>query len=221
MLETVEFETAPDPEWTLILLHGLGDSGDGWAPIAPHLVRDDWPALRLIFPHAPVQPVTINGGMKMRSWYDIVDLDDIDARADEKGLEESGRAVEELIQREAERGVPASRVILAGFSQGGAVTLTWGLLRAEPLAGLVAMSTYLPMSKRVLDEARRGAPYAVFMAHGQFDPMVPVRAGELAAEQVRSLGHDVEWHIYPMQHEACAEELDALATWLSARFAAA
>src|SRR4051794_18650347 len=114
MLETVEFETAPNPQWALILLHGLGDSGDGWAPMAPHIVRDGWPPLRLIFPHAPVQPVTINGGMAMRSWYDIVDLDDIDRRADEKGLEESGRAVEALIQREAERGVPASRVVLAG-----------------------------------------------------------------------------------------------------------
>lgn len=219
MLETVEFETGPDPEWTVILLHGLGDSGDGWAPIAPHLVRPGWPAVRFVFPHAPVQPVTINGGMRMRSWYDIADLDDIDARADADGLEASGRAVEELLAREAERGVPAARVVLAGFSQGGAVTLTWGLRRAEPVAGLVAMSTYLPMSKRVLAEARRGAPYPVFVAHGQYDPMVPIRAGELAAEQVRGLGHDVEWHSYPMQHEVCPEELDALAVWLSARFA--
>lgn len=220
MLETVEFETGPNPEWTVILLHGLGDSGDGWAPMAPHIVRDGWPPVRLIFPHAPVQPVTINGGMKMRSWYDIVDLGDIESRADQAGLEESGRAVEALIRREAERGVPASRLILAGFSQGGAVALTWGLRREEPLAGLVAMSTYLPMSELVLKAARRGEPYPVFMAHGLYDPMVPVRAGELAAEQVRSLGHDVEWHTYPMQHEACAEELDALSAWLSARFAA-
>ena len=218
MLETVEFETAPNPEWTVILLHGLGDSGDGWAPLAPHLLRDGWPPVRLIFPHAPVRPVTINGGMAMRSWYDILDLDDIENRADEAGLEESGRAVEALISREAERGVPASRVVLAGFSQGGAVTLTWGLRRREPLAGLVGLSTYLPMSKRVLEEARRGEPYPIFLAHGLYDPMLPFRAGELAAEQVRSLGHEVEWHAYPMQHEACAEELDALGSWLSARF---
>lgn len=220
MLETVEFETGPSPEWAVILLHGLGDSGEGWAPMAPHLVRAGWPPLRLIFPHAPVQPVTINGGMRMRSWYDIVDLDDIDRRADEAGLEQSGQAVEDLIRREAERGVPASRLVLAGFSQGGAVTLTWGLRRAEPLAGLVALSTYLPMSERVIAAANRDVALPVFMAHGTYDPMVPVRAGEAAADQVRGLGHEVEWHTYPMQHEACAEELDALAAWLSKRFAA-
>ena len=221
MLETVEFETGPNPEWAVILLHGLGDSGDGWAPVAPHIVQPGWPSVRFVFPHAPVQPVTINGGMKMRSWYDIVDLEDIESRADEAGLLESGRAVEALIEREAQRGIPAERLILAGFSQGGAVTLTHGLRRAEPVAGLVGMSTYLPMSARVLKEARQGDPLPVFMAHGLYDPMLPVQAGELAAEQVRGLGHDVEWHTYPMQHEACAEELDALGVWLSARFAAA
>lgn len=219
MLETVEFETGPSPEWAVILLHGLGDSGDGWAPLAPHLVRPDWPDVRFVFPHAPVQPVTINGGMPMRSWYDIVDLTEIDRRADAAGLAQSAQAVEALIEREAQRGVPASRLVLAGFSQGGAVTLTHGLRRAEPVAGLVALSTYLPRAEQVLAEARRGDPLPVFMAHGLHDPMVPHRAGELAAEQVRSLGHDVEWHSYPMQHEACAEELDALAAWLSARFA--
>nr|WP_211210924.1 alpha/beta fold hydrolase [Sporichthya polymorpha] len=218
MLDAVEFETGPNPEWTVILLHGLGDSGDGWAPVAPHIVRPGWPSVRFLFPHAPVQPVTINGGMKMRSWYDIVDLGDIDRRADEAGLAESAKAVEALIAREAERGIPASRLILAGFSQGGAVTLTLGLRRAEPLAGLVAMSTYLPMAKKVLDEANRDGTLPVFMAHGLHDPMVPHPAGLQAAEHVRSLGHDVEWHSYPMQHEACAEELDALGAWLSARF---
>lgn len=215
MLETVEIETGPSPEWSVILLHGLGDSGDGWAPVVPHVVQDGWPSMRFVLPHAPVQPVTINGGMAMRSWYDIVDLDDIERRADETGLMAAGQAVEALIEREAQRGVPASRLVLAGFSQGGAVTLTHGLRRAEPLAGLVAMSTYLPLSQRVLREANRDVVLPVFMAHGQNDPMLPIRAGELAAEQVRSLGHDVEWHSYPMQHEACAEELDALATWLS------
>lgn len=219
MLETVEFETGPSPEWTVILLHGLGDSGDGWAPVAPLLVRTGWPPVRFVFPHAPMQPVTVNGGMSMRSWYDIVDLDDIDRRADEAGLAQSAQAVEALIAREAERGVPASRLVLAGFSQGGAVTLTHGLRRAEPVAGLVALSTYLPMAERVISEARRGEPLPVFMAHGLHDPMVPHRAGEMAADHVRGLGHDVEWHSYPMQHEACEAEFAALAAWLSARFA--
>ncbi len=217
MLETVEFETGPNPTWTVILLHGLGDSGDGWAPVAPHLVRDGWPPVRFVFPHAPVQPVTINGGMRMRSWYDIVDLEDIDRRADAAGLAQSAQAVEALIEREAQRGVPASRLVLAGFSQGGAVALTLGLQRAEPLAGLVALSSYLPMAQRVIEGARRGEPLPVFMAHGLYDPVLPHRAGEMAADHVRGLGHDVEWHSYPMQHEACPEELDALAAWLSAR----
>ncbi|HUR74603.1 MAG TPA: alpha/beta fold hydrolase [Sporichthya sp.] len=221
MLETVEFETGPGPQWTVILLHGLGDSGEGWAPVAPHIVREGWPPVRFVFPHAPVQAVTVNGGMRMRSWYDIVDLDDIDRRVDDAGLAQSAQAVEALIEREADRGVPASRLVLAGFSQGGAVTLTHGLLRVEPLAGLVAMSTYLPRAERVISEARRGDPLPVFMAHGLYDPVVPYRAGEMAAEQVRGLGHTVEWHSYPMQHEASAEELDALAAWLSARFASA
>lgn len=221
MLDTVEFETGPSPQWWVILLHGLGDSGHGWAPVAPHIVQPGWPSVRFVFPHAPMQPVTINGGMRMPSWYDIVDLTDIDHRADEAGLAESGAAVEALIAKEAERGVPASRLILAGFSQGGAVTLTLGLRRDEPLAGLVGLSTYLPMSGRVLSEARRGDPLPVFLAHGLHDPMLPIRAGELAAEQVRSLGHDVEWHSYPMQHEACAEELADLGAWLSKRFASA
>ena len=219
MLETVEFETAPQPEWTVILLHGLGDSGEGWAPMAPHLIRDGWPALRFIFPHAPVQPVTINGGMRMRSWYDIVDLNDIESRADEAGILQSAAAVEALIEREAERGVPASRLVLAGFSQGGAVALTLALRRQEPLAGLVAMSTYLPSARRRISEFQRPDVLPpVFMAHGSNDPMVPLHAGELAAEQMRRLGFSVEWHSYPMGHEACIEELDALAAWLTQRF---
>lgn len=219
LLETVEFETAPNPEWSVILLHGLGDSGEGWAPVAPHMIRAEWPAVRFVFPHAPVQPVTINGGMRMRSWYDILSLDDIDSRADEAGILQSAEAVEALIAREAERGVPSSQVILAGFSQGGAVTLTLALRRREPLAGLIALSTYLPSSQKRIEEF--SAPDVLpplFMAHGSHDPVVPVRAGELAAEQMRRLGFTVEWHSYPMGHEACAEELDALGTWLSQRF---
>ncbi len=222
LLETVEFETAPQPTWTVLLLHGLGDSGDGWAPMAPELVRPEWPAVRFVFPHAPVQPVTINGGMRMRSWYDIVDLEDIDKRADEAGILESAAAVEALIGREAERGVPASRVVLAGFSQGGAVAYAVSLRRSEPVAGLVAMSTYLPMAKRLLEHAPAPDQFPpVFVAHGSHDPVVPVRAGELAAEQLRAQGYSVEWHSYPMGHEACMPEFDDLAAWLSARFAGA
>jgi phospholipase/carboxylesterase len=220
LLETVEFETGPQPGWTVLVLHGLGDSGDGWAPVAPELVRAAWPPVRFVLPHAPVRPVTINGGLRMRAWYDILDLQDID-RVDEAGLLQSVAAVEALLAREAERGVSASRVILAGFSQGGAVALTFGLLRPEPLAGLVALSTYLPMAGRLLGDAQPVDPRPpVFMAHGVHDPVVPHKAGEAAAGHLRSLGFDVEWHSYPMGHEACLAEIHALADWLSVRFAA-
>lgn len=221
-LETVEFETAPNPQWSVILLHGLGDSGDGWAPMAPQFVRPDWPAVRFVFPHAPMAPVTINGGMRMRSWYDILSLDDIDKRADEAGLISSATAVEALIEREAARGVPRARVVLAGFSQGGAVAMTLVLRNADPLAGLVVLSTYLPMSGRLLAEAPEADVLPpVFGAHGSRDPMVPYRAGERAAQQLQGRGHVVEWHSYPMGHEACLEELHALAAWLTKRFAEA
>jgi phospholipase/carboxylesterase len=167
-----------------------------------------------------VRPVTINGGMRMRAWYDIVDLENIDERADHAGLLQSAAAVEALIAREAERGVPSSRVILAGFSQGGAVALALALRRRDPLAGLIALSTYLPMARRLVHESQPADPRPpVFMAHGVNDPLVPHRAGRAAAEQLRELGFGVEWHSYPMGHEACLQELHALADWLSHRFA--
>lgn len=219
-LECVELETGPAPEWTVLVLHGLGDSGDGWAPVAPQLIRAGWPAVRFVFPHAPVRPVTINGGARMRAWYDILNLEDIDHRVDEAGVLASVAAVEALIAREAQRGVPASRLILAGFSQGGAITLAAGLLRREPLAGLIALSTYLPMAGRLLGDTHPDDPRPpVFMAHGVHDPVIPHRVGESAAKQLRTVGFDVGWHSYPMAHEVCAPELDALADWLTARFA--
>jgi len=143
LLQTVEQETGANPQWTVLWLHGLGADGHDFAPIVPELVRPHWPALRFVFPHAPVRPVTINGGVPMRAWYDIVGMD-FATRADAAGVEESIEQVEALIAREAERGIPASRLLLAGFSQGGAITLATGLRRREPLAGLVALSTYLP-----------------------------------------------------------------------------
>jgi len=186
LLETVERETGPDPRWTVLWLHGLGADGHDFAPIVPELVRRDWPALRFVFPHAPQRAVTINGGMRMRAWYDIRNVDFAN-RADEAGIAESVAQVQALIDREAERGVPASRVVLAGFSQGGAVTLAAGLRRAQPLAGLVALSTYLPMHERA---AALATPQAraqpVFMAHGLQDPVVPYGAGEFSACGPRS-----------------------------------
>jgi phospholipase/carboxylesterase len=225
LLETVERETGPDPRWTVLWLHGLGADGHDFAPIVPELLlrdgnRRDWPALRFVFPHAPQRAVTINGGMRMRAWYDIANVD-FARRADEAGIVESVAQVQALIDREAERGIPAARLLLAGFSQGGAVALAAGLQRTQPLAGLVALSTYLPMHDRA---AALVTPQAlsqpVFMAHGLQDPVVPFAAGQYSAGALRSLGFDVDWHRYAMPHSVCAEEVRDLGDWLAQRFAA-
>lgn len=222
LLEAVEHETAPSPEWTVLWLHGLGADGNDFVPIIPELVRRDWPALRFVFPHAPVRPVTINNGVSMRAWYDIREMD-LANRADEAGVAQSVQQVEALVEREAQRGVPASRIILAGFSQGGAVALAAGLRREQPFAGLVALSTYLPMSPTVLRELPQTVPAAarqqpVFMAHGSHDPVVPYAAGEASAAHLRALGMQVQWHAYPMAHQVCGEQIADLAAWLGTRF---
>ena len=219
LLECVERETGPSPAWSIVWLHGLGADGNDFAPIVPELLRRDWPALRFVFPHAPVRPVTINGGVPMRAWYDIVDID-LANRADEAGVAESMAQVEALVAREVERGVPRSRVVLAGFSQGGAVTLASGLRAAEPLGGLVALSTYMPSAHKARDALAAAAARApVFMAHGRQDPVVPFEAGQQSAALLRDLGFEVEWHAYAMPHSVCAEEIRDLGDWLSRRFA--
>jgi len=220
LLQTIELQTAPDPAWTVLWLHGLGADGNDFAPIVPELVREDWPALRFVFPHAPEREVTINGGLRMRAWYDIRDAN-LASRADEAGVEQSIRQVEALIAREAARGVPASRLVLAGFSQGGAITLAAGLRRTEPLAGLIALSAYLPMIERAAsDTTAQAVGQPLFMGHGAQDPVVPYAAGEYSAAALRRLGFSVDWHRYPMPHSVCAEEIRDLAIWLSQRFAA-
>lgn len=224
LLETVEHETAPDPQWAVLWLHGLGADGNDFSPIVPELVRPDWPALRFVFPHAPMRAVTINNGLRMRAWYDIRDFsaDQLtgDGRADSAGVLESVTQVEALIAREAQRGVPSQRLILAGFSQGGAVTLATGLRRDTPLAGLVGLSTYLPMAPQAASHMGTGAGVQpVFMAHGMRDPVVPFTAGERSAELLRGLGFNVDWHRYPMPHAVCPEEIRDLGDWMSRRFA--
>lgn len=226
LLDCVEHDTAPYPQWTVLWLHGLGADGHDFAPIVPELVRHDWPALRFVFPHAPQRAVTINGGARMRAWYDISSFDmngpDLANRADAQGVEESIVQVEALIAREAERGVPASRLLLAGFSQGGAITLAAGLRRSEPLAGLIGLSTYLPMHDRAAAQlAAQAASQPVFMAHGMQDPVVPYAAGESSAARLRALGFNVDWHRYPMPHSVCAEEIHDLGDWMSRRFTSA
>ncbi len=220
LLDCIERETGPAPAWSVIWLHGLGADANDFVPLVPELLRKDWPAIRFVFPNAPVRAVTINNGVRMRAWYDIVDFD-LANRADEAGVLESVAQIDALIEREATRGIPASRVILAGFSQGGAVTLAAGLRRRVPLAGLVALSTYLPAARNagaaLVDGATR---QPVFMAHGTQDPVVPLGAGEQSAAWLRQAGFDVAWHPYPMPHSVCAEEIVALGDWFDARFAA-
>jgi len=219
MLETVEQETGAAPEWSVIWLHGLGADGHDFAPIVPELVRPHWPAIRFVFPHAPKRPVSINNGMPMRAWYDIVSLD-FRSRADATGVAESVAQVEELIAREQARGIPRERILLAGFSQGGAITLSAGLRRGQPLAGLVALSTYLPEVDAAAAQLVEGATaQPVFMAHGSADPVIPVQVAEHSLQVLRQLGFDVEWHRYPMAHQVCAEQIHALGDWLQARFA--
>jgi phospholipase/carboxylesterase len=218
-LPTVEHETAAHPTHSVIWLHGLGADGNDFAPIVPELVDPAWPALRFVFPHAPVRPVTINNGMSMRAWYDIIGFD---ARApqDEAGIRASIAATDALIAREYERGVPSERIILVGFSQGGAVALSAGLRHAEKLAGIVALSTYLPISATLAAErsaANAGTP--IFWGHGTADPVVVLQRGTDSRDALQALGYGVDWHTYPMAHAVCAEEIGDLRHWLGQRLA--
>ncbi|WP_130620768.1 alpha/beta hydrolase [Dyella amyloliquefaciens] len=218
-LPTVEIETSANPTHSVIWLHGLGADGNDFAPIVPELVDPNWPALRFVFPHAPVRPVTVNGGMPMRAWYDIVGVDLV-SRQDETGMRASIASVETLIARENERGVPTSRILLAGFSQGGAIALAAGLRHADRLAGIIALSTYLPMQGSFAEERTAANAVApIFWGHGTGDPIVPLTRGVGSRDLLQSLGYQVSWHTYPMPHSVCAEEVTDLRNWMSARLA--
>jgi phospholipase/carboxylesterase len=214
MLETIEIETAPDPNAAIIWLHGLGADGHDFEPVVPEIVRHRERAWRFVFPHAPVRPVTVNGGMSMRAWYDILGFDRSVAE-DLAGFHATDALVRELIAREAERGIPAGRVVLAGFSQGGAVTLYTGLRYPERLAGLMALSGYLPLGARL--EAERSAANAgvpVFVAHGIDDPVLPIGMGVQARDALKALGYAVEWHQYRMPHSVCQPEIADIRQYL-------
>ncbi|TAA10212.1 alpha/beta hydrolase [Pseudoxanthomonas winnipegensis] len=219
LLDTVELQTGPQPTWSVLWLHGLGADGNDFAPIVPELVRPGWPALRFVFPHAPVRPVTINNGLRMRAWYDIAGMD-FATRADAAGVEQSIGQVEALLAREGERGIAPSNVLLAGFSQGGAITLAAGVRRRVPLAGLIALSTYLPGADQLADfasEAAKAQP--IFMGHGTSDPVVLPAFGQRSAQALKAAGFQVDWHEYPMAHSVSAEEVRDLGDWMSRRFA--
>lgn len=219
LLPTVERETGTDPTHSVIWLHGLGADGNDFAPIVPELVSPQWPALRFVFPHAPVRPVTINGGMPMRAWYDILGMD-LMSRQDATGMRASIDAVEALIAREHERGVPSERIVLAGFSQGGAIALLAGLRHAQRLAGIVALSTYLPLADTLAAErSAANARVPIFWGHGTMDPVVILQRGLDSRAALEALGYVVDWHTYPMPHSVCAEEIADLRRWFDARLA--
>ena len=214
-LETIEHETAPSPRAAIIILHGLGADGTDFVPVAHELELATVGPVRYVFPHAPTRPVTINGGYVMRAWYDILGLDARELREDERGLRESQRLVEALIEREKERGIPAARIVLAGFSQGCAMTLMTGLRHRERLAGLVGLSGYLPLAAATDDErhdANRDVP--IFLAHGTGDPMIPIVRARQSRDALVAMGHAVEWHEYAMPHSLCAAEIVDLNRWL-------
>jgi len=212
MLDAIEIETGANPATSIIWLHGLGADGNDFAPIVPEL---DLPktAIRFVFPHAPVQPVTINAGMRMRAWYDIAD--GAIRREDERGVRASQALIETLIGREKERGTKAERLVLAGFSQGGAIALQTGLRHPERIAGIMALSTYVPIAEHLPAEAsaaNRKLP--IFMAHGSFDPVIPLAHAQESSKLLQSLGYALEWREYSMPHSVCPEELADIGAWL-------
>ncbi len=213
-LATIEFETAPNPTASIIVLHGLGADGNDFVPIAEELRLDAVGPVRFIFPHAPVRPVTINGGMAMRAWYDLLHADLV-KREDEAGLRASRLDIEALIATERERGIAASRIVLAGFSQGCAMTLLTGLRHTERLAGLVGLSGYLPLADSSAAE-RSAASMAlpVFLAHGRDDTVIPLARAAASRDALQALGCVVDWHEYPMAHSVCAQEVGDLNRWL-------
>jgi phospholipase/carboxylesterase len=214
MLDAIEITTGEAPTLAVLWLHGLGADGHDFEPIVPELRLGM--SVRFVFPHAPVRPVTINGGMAMRAWYDILGFDR-GAREDAAGIRASAAAVTALIDREIERGIPAERVVLAGFSQGGAVALHTALREPRPLAGVMALSTYLPLATTLAAErsaANAGLP--IFMAHGTADPVLPMSLAESSRRALEALRYSVEWHSYSMQHSVCVEEIGAIAAWLTA-----
>ena len=213
-LEKIEQQPDGDCAGTVVWLHGLGADGHDFEPIVPMLDLDV--AVRFVFPHAPVRPVTINGGMEMRAWYDIDPRQPLAGTAD---IRASAEAVEDLVRHEEARGVPRSRIALAGFSQGGVIALHLALRSESRFAGVMALSTYVHDPEHLADEISFASiDTPVFMAHGQMDPMIPIARAVTSREALTGLGYDVEWHEYGMGHEVCPQEIADIATWLNVNF---
>ena len=220
LLETVEIATGDHPEAAVIWMHGLGADGNDFVPIVRELDLSECPEIRFVFPHAETMPVTINNGYVMRAWYDILGMDLV-RREDEIGLRKSQQQIEQLIAREIERGIPAERIILAGFSQGCAMTLQTGLRYSKKLAGMLCLSGYLPLADKLPAE-RSDANFStpIFMAHGRVDPVVQIARAETSRDFLKSLGYAIEWKDYSMPHSVCEEEIDdigqVITRWLRA-----
>jgi len=216
-LETVEVGGGETPDGSVIWLHGLGADGHDFEPIVPELNLDRQADIRFVFPHAPVRPVTINGGVPMRAWYDVMSLDRSGPQ-DEAGIRESAASLLQLIEREKERGVAASRIVLAGFSQGGAIAMHAAMRFPHELAGLMVLSAWMPLESTIDAEVVKSPgsqprDLAVLMAHGSFDPILPIAAGQHARDIMRKAGFTVQWYEYPMAHAVCAEEISEIRKW--------
>lgn len=212
-LEVIEIETGPAPQAAVIWLHGLGADGHDFEPIVPELRLPATRPVRFIFPHAPQRPVTINGGMRMRAWYDILQMGG--GPEDQAGIRASQGLLEELILKETKKGIPHSKIVLAGFSQGGAIALHTALRQRARLAGVMALSTYLPLATTLtMERAAENHDVPIFMAHGQYDNMIGMDRAMLSRDALLALGHKVDWHAYPMAHSVCPEEIAAIAAFL-------
>lgn len=214
VLDTVELESTPNPSFAIIWMHGLGADANDFVPIVKELDLRGCPGIRFVFPNAPTMPVTINGGYVMRAWYDILGTD-IAKREDETGLRESQELINQLIAREVARGIPTERILLAGFSQGCAMTLQTGLRYPKKLAGLLCLSGYVPLSDKLAAErhaANQATP--IFLVHGRADPVIPIQRAEQSRDLLKSLAYQVEWHEYMMQHSVCEEEITDISVWL-------
>ena len=216
MLETVELEPQGEARRAVIWMHGLGADGHDFEPIVPYMQLGNEAAVRFVFPHAPIRPVTINAGMRMRAWYDIAAAD-LAQGEDDEGMRDSEARVRELIDREVGRGIPSEEIVLAGFSQGGAVALHTGLRLQRPLAGILGLSCYLPLASTLpaeRQEANAGTP--IFLAHGSHDEVIPMQLGHAGYQQLKALGYDVHWNQYRMGHEVSMDEIRAIGAWLGA-----
>jgi len=218
MIQHIELNTGADPQGSIIWMHGLGADCWDFVPVVRELQLPDRPTLRFIFPQAPTRPITLNNGMAMPGWYDI-SMGDLGRQPDEGGIRESQAYIDELIEREIARGIASDKIIVAGFSQGGAIALQTGLRSKRELGGILALSTYLPLAESLpAEKTLANARIPILMCHGTQDPMIPIGLAQASRETLKAQGYDLEWHEYPMQHTVAMEEIGDIAEWLAARF---